>query len=126
MIRVRTSGSFKNTDKFFKEAPNLDYISIFHRYGERGVQALSTATPKDTGLTASSWSYKVVESRGRIELSWYNSNVTSGGVPVVILIQYGHGVRGGGYVQGRDFINPVTQRIFDDLAEELWREVTRL
>ena len=100
------------------------YLSILDRYGKEGVRALSQATPTDTGLTAISWSYKVETSRSGAKITWYNTNIQNG-VPIALILQYGHGTGTGGYVEGRDYINPAIQPIFDKLAEEAWREVTR-
>lgn len=94
------------------------------KYGREGVAALSAATPIDTGETASSWTFEVVQEGDGISLVFNNSNTTVTGIPIVVLLQYGHGNGRGGYVQGRDFINPAIQPIFDKLAEEAWREVT--
>lgn len=124
MITVKQKGDFKNLEKFLKKARSVDYIRILERYGEEGVRALSNATPKDTGLTASSWSYTIKKTNGSYSLSWTNSNIQNG-VPIAILIQYGHGTRNGGYVQGIDYINPALKPIFDKMSADIWREVTR-
>lgn len=123
MIKINVRGSFSKTDKFLKKMYNLDYRSILRSYGERGVLALEAATPANTGTTSKSWSYSIDVSRTQTTISWRNSN-TSGGIPVVILLQYGHGTRNGGYVQGIDFINPALKPIFKDIADAVWREVT--
>jgi hypothetical protein len=93
-------------------------------YGIRGVDALSNATPKDTRETSKRWRYEVRENRGEITISWFNDNVENR-IPIVILIQYGHATRNGGYVQGRDFINPAMQPLFDQMTDEIWKRVTR-
>ena len=100
-------------------------IGDLDKYGREGIAALSSATPIDTGKTASSWYYEIENKNGSATISFYNSNVNKG-ENIAILIQYGHGLRGGGYVQGRDYINPAIQPIFDKIAENAWREVTKL
>lgn len=123
IISFKQKGDFSKTNKFLKKASNLDYSSILNRYGQAGVSALASATPVDTGLTASSWSYEITKSNGKYKITWTNSNIVNG-VSIAIILQYGHGTRNGGYVQGRDYINPALQPTFDLLAEAAWREVT--
>lgn len=122
-IVLTSKGSFKNTDTFLRKILKLDHYSILCRYGEYGVQALSAATPIDTGKTASSWSYNVEEDGSSGSITWYNSNVNRG-VNIAIILQYGHGTRNGGYVQGIDYINPALRPIFEELADKIWKEVT--
>lgn len=123
MISVRLKGSnFKNTEKLLKKSFGRDYMRVLEKYGERGVIALSNATPKDTGLTASSWSYEIIQNAGSISIVWNNSNVQNY-VNIALILQYGHGTRNGGYVQGRDYINPAMRPIFDEMAEQAWKEV---
>ena len=100
-------------------------MSDLDKYGKEGVAALASATPVDTGLTASSWSYEIKQKNGSISISFKNSNIQNG-VPIAIILQYGHGTRNGGWVQGRDYINPAIQPIFDRIANDAWREVTKL
>jgi len=100
-----------------------EILRVLHKYGQMGVDALSNATPIDSGLAAASWDYKVERSRGSYAISWSNSDVENG-FPVVIMLQYGHGTRGGGWVQGRDFINPAIKPIFDKIADDVWKVVT--
>ena len=121
-MRLHSSGSFKNLEKFLKINPQ-SLFSQLHYYGRYGVELLSRATPSDTGKTAKSWSYKLLNSRGKYGIEWYNSNVNDGEV-IAILIQYGHGTGTGGYVQGIDYINPATQPLFNKMADEIWRKVT--
>lgn len=123
MISVKTKGEFKNTEKFLERAKKIDLRRILTRYGEMGVAALSAATPVDTGKTASSWGYRVEISKGTSSVVWTNSNVNKG-VNIAIILQYGHGTRNGGYVEGRDYINPALAPIFEDLASDAWKEVT--
>lgn len=122
MITFKHRGNFNKTEGFLKEASNPRLKSIFEKYGREGQHALEEATPVDTGETKQSWHYKVEETATGYSLSWYNT-VMAGKTPLVILLQYGHGTRGGTYVQGRDFINPAIQPILDKLADSLWKEV---
>lgn len=122
MITFKHRGNFKNTEKFFKKMQKREYMAIFDKYGNEGVLALSAATPVDSGETAKSWSYKIRQTKSGIKLTWTNSNVVDG-IPIAIIIQYGHGTRNGGYVQGLDYINPAMRPIFEKLTNELWKEV---
>lgn len=124
MISVKTKGNFNNTEKFLKKMKEPFYYSILNEYGRRGVEALREATPKDTGKTAESWHYEVLTNGKRIKLRWYNDNMAEAGMPIAVLIQYGHVTKNGGYVEGRDYINPALRPIFDSIASLLWREVT--
>lgn len=125
-IRLKHTGSFKKTRTFLKNVLNIDQQKVFHEYGQLGVSLLSQETPVDTGKTAASWSYTITQEKDRALLFWTNSNTTASGIPIVILIHYGHGTPSGFYVEGRDFINPVVKKLFDAMAEDLWKEVTRL
>lgn len=116
-------GSFKRTEKFMNFLLNRNYLNILDRYGRMGVSALQSATPKDTGYTADSWNYEIVNEKDTVRLIFTNNNVNEG-QNIAILLQYGHGTRNGGYVQGRDYINPVLQPLFDDMADACFREVT--
>lgn len=124
MISFESTGSFAKSDAFFQRMKR-DYISsILRKYGERGVLALAEATPIDTSETAHSWTYEVTRSGDSYYLDFKNSHIEDG-VSVAILIQYGHGTGTGGYVPGRDYINPVIKPIFDQILSEIWAEVTR-
>lgn len=126
MIRLRTKGNYDKTEKFLKNNKDSKRIrSIMEKYGREGISALSADTPIDTGVTASSWSYDIVEDTNSISLVFNNNETTKTGIPIIILLQYGHGNGRGGYVQGRDIVNPAIQPIFDKLAEEAWKEVTK-
>lgn len=109
---------------FINRVLKRDIYANLDQYGQMGVDALSDATPKDTGETAASWYYKVIKGQ-RPGIAWYNSKDDKDGAPVVILIQYGHGTGTGGYVQGRDFINPAMRGVFDQIADAVWKEVTQ-
>ena len=124
-IKMVCTGSFNKTERFLKKAHNASKTidSTLTKYGEKGVAALRAATPTRTGLTASSWYYKIEKSGSRITLSFLNSNVNKG-VPIAIILQYGHGTNNGGWVQGRDYINPALRPIFDEMVEAIWKEVT--
>lgn len=123
MIKVEAKGNFDKTEKFLKKMSKREVRSTLNKYGERGVALLRQSTPVRSGRTASSWSFKINSSGGRHEIIWSNSNVNRG-VNIAMIIQYGHGTRNGGYVQGIDYINPVTAQVFEEMADELWREVT--
>lgn len=123
-VKVFQKGDFKKTEKFLDGVRVWNPRSLLKRYGEAGVRALQVATPKDTGETANSWGYEIETSRDGARVIWTNSNVVEG-LPIAILIQYGHGTGGGGYVQGRDYINPAMRNIFDQLADAAWKELTR-
>lgn len=124
MVVIKHRGSFKNTEKFLTRASKAEYFRILDKYGREGVNALASATPMDSGMTASSWGYEIKHSRGSATIMWTNTNVVDG-VPIAILLQYGHGTRTGGYVQGIDYINPALRPIFDKMANDVWREVTK-
>jgi hypothetical protein len=123
VIRIETRGSFQNTEKFLKRMSTGEIFRALKSYGVMGMDALSNATPTESGLTADSWTYEVVHTRGSWQIIWKNDNVVAG-TPLVILLQFGHGTGTGGYVQGRDFINPAIKPVFDKIAEEVWRVVT--
>ena len=125
MIGFRQKGDFSKITKFLtKLKQNVD-ISTFEKYGKKGVAALASATPVDSGLTANSWYYKIEKTNDSISLLFCNSNIQNG-VPIAVILQYGHGTRNGGWVQGRDYINPAIQPIFDQIVKEAWGEVTKL
>lgn len=123
MITFEHRGDFRNTDRFLKRMSGFDFANVLKNVAQSGVQALSAATPVDSGLASVSWGYEIRRSRGSFEIMWTNSDIENG-FPVVIGIQYGHGTGTGGYVRGQDFINPVMRPIFDRIVEDLWTEVT--
>lgn len=122
-IEVDSVGKFENTFKWLNDMSNRSYVRQLDQYGRRGVDILSASTPMDSGQTAASWSYDIQQSTSGVTINWYNSNVNDG-VNIAIIIQYGHGTGTGGYVQGRDYINPALRPIFDKLSEEVRRVVT--
>lgn len=123
MIKVTHKGSFSNTERFLNAMSKKDFMAVLQRYGERGVEALSAATPKNTGRTAESWTYEITGSKQTGYTIYWNNSNENDGVNIALLIQYGHGTGWGGYVQGNDYINPALRPIIDQLAEELWSEV---
>ena len=118
-------GDFKKSLTFMTRARSRNVRGILEKYGQRGVEALAIATPKATGKTAASWSYKIKMDKSGATLCWKNSNIVDG-VPIAVILQYGHGTRNGAYVQGVDYINPALAPIFSTLADELWKEVRNL
>lgn len=124
MITFRQKGKFSKTERFLERAAEVIRKGQLDKYGRAGVEALSSATPVDTGKTSQSWKYEIVRKKGRAEITFYNTNIQNG-ENIAILLQYGHGTRNGGYVKGRDYINPAIQPIFDQIAEDAWEEVTK-
>lgn len=125
MISFRQKGDFSKTKKFLTNAERAIKNMNLDKFGKEGVAALSSATPIDSGKTSSSWYYDITRSNGSIIISFNNSNINKG-VPIAIILQYGHGTRNGGWVQGRDYINPAIQPVFDKIADDAWREVTKI
>lgn len=125
MFSFESSGSFSNLERYLLKAAQGDIITQkLNAAGQAGVNALSNATPMDSGETRGAWSFKIKSSRGRHSIEWTNSHKTTNGDPVAILLQYGHGTGTGGYVQGRDYINPAMRPIFDKIADDVWKAVT--
>jgi hypothetical protein len=126
MISFRHKGDFSKLTKFLEKASNNKIIDedILNIYGKAGVAALSSATPKDSGLTASSWYYEIERKQGSITISFHNSNIQNG-VPIAIILQYGHATGTGGWVEGRDYINPAIRPIFDEIVNSAWKEVNK-
>ena len=125
MITFKHKGDFSKLTNFLERAKEVVKLSDLDKYGRAGVAALSSATPKDTGETANSWNYEIVHNKGSVRINFYNSNIQNG-VPIAIIIQYGHGTGTGGWVEGRDYINPAIQPVFDQIVNNVWGEVTRL
>lgn len=125
MIRFRHRGDFSKTEKFLKKSFGKDYRKLLEKYGRQGVEALASATPIESGETAASWDYEIIQNGGAISIVWKNHHINKG-VNIAIILQYGHATRNGGYVQGRDYINPALRPIFDELAELAWKEVTNI
>ena len=125
MIRFRQKGDFSKLTRYFERVKEVVRLGDLDKYGRAGVAALASATPVDSGLTASSWYYKIENKGGSVTISFHNSNIQNG-VPIAIILQYGHGTGTGGWVEGRDYINPAIQPIFDESVNNAWREVTKL
>lgn len=125
MISFRQKGDFSKLTHFLEKAKEAVSFGDLDKYGREGVAALASATPIDSGQTANSWYYKIINNNGSATIAFYNSNIQNG-VPIAIILQYGHGTRNGGWVQGRDYINPAIQPIFDKIVNDAWREVTKL
>lgn len=125
MITFRQKGDFSKLTGFLEKAKHVVKLGNLDKFGKAGVDALASATPVDSGLTASSWYYEIENKHGSATISFHNSNIQNG-VPIAIILQYGHGTNNGGWVEGRDYINPAIQPIFDEIANEAWREVTKL
>ena len=122
LISVRNTGNFQKTNRFLSGLIGAHYMHKLKKYGERGVAALREATPKDSGKTAESWSYEIEQTPGRTAIYWKNSHVENG-VNIAVILQYGHGTRTGGFVEGTDYIRPAIRPIFEQMADEVWKEV---
>jgi hypothetical protein len=126
LIRVTHRGSFRNVEAFLGRMKTRSYLKGLEKYGPIGVAALQAATPVESNKTAQSWYYEIVDKPGYFAIHWLNSNIEDPGqIPIAVLLQYGHGTRNGGYVQGRDYINPAMQPIFEQIAADMWKEVTK-
>ena len=125
MISFRQKGDFSKLTSFLERAKETVYLGDLNKYGRQGVAALASATPIDSGETAGSWYYEIENNKESATITFYNSNVQNG-VPIAIILQYGHGTRNGGWVEGRDYINPAIQPIFDQIVDDAWREVNKL
>lgn len=125
MISFRQKGDFSKLDRFLERAKEAARLSILDKYGREGVAALSSATPVESGETANSWFYEIKHSNGSASITFCNSNINKG-VPIAIILQYGHGTGTGGWVEGRDYINPAIQPIFDKIVDSAWKEVTKI
>lgn len=123
MVSFKHRGNFNHLEKFFNRVQRRSYLNILDKYGQEGVEALAAMTPRDSGKTAESWTYEIERTANRTIISWLNTNENNG-VNIAVILQYGHGTGTGGYVQGRDYINPAMQPVFDKIAEEAWKEVS--
>ena len=123
MITFEQKGDFRNSDRFLKRMSKFDFANVLKNVAQTGVERLAAATPVDSGLTANSWGYEIKRSRSSFEITWTNSHIVNG-FPVAIGLQYGHGTGTGGYVRGRDYINPTMRPIFEKILADLWTEVT--
>ena len=125
MIRFTHKGDFSKLTRFLERIKEVVKLSDLDKYGRAGVEALASATPKESGKTASSWNYTIEHTSGSVRINFTNSNINDG-VPIAIILQFGHGTGTGGWVEGRDYINPTIQPIFDQIVNNAWREVTKL
>ena len=123
-MSITQKGNWDKTRRFLERSLVDDAYQKLDQFGQDGVRALSSATPVDSGETANSWYYTIKKGKGWLSIAFYNSNIVDG-VPIAILLQYGHGTKNGGYVQGRDYINPAIQPVFDKIADSIWREVVK-
>lgn len=124
MITFNCKGNFSNTNKFLEKALMASKVDQLTKYGQQGVKALQEATPVESGMTANSWDFKIERKGNGASITWFNTHVEDG-VNIAVILQYGHGTRNGGWVEGRDYINPAMKPIFDAIAESAWKEVTR-
>lgn len=125
MISFRHKGNFSKTRNYLERAKEAARLGVLDKYGREGVAALASATPVESGMTANSWFYEIERTAGSATIRFNNSNINKG-VPIAIILQYGHGTGTGGWVQGRDYINPAIQPVFDRIVQEVWREVTKI
>lgn len=125
MITFRQKGDFSKLSRYLEKVKEAAKVGVLDKYGQAGVAALSSATPIESGLTAQSWYYEIEHTKSSAVIRFLNSNINKG-VPIAIILQYGHGTGTGGWVEGRDYINPAIQPIFDNIAEDAWKEVTKL
>lgn len=123
-FRINITGGYEKFKELYKKVERKDYLKHLDELAQKGVEALREATPVDSGKTAESWSYEIFDNEYGLTIVFLNSNVIKGWANVAILLQTGHGTRNGGYVAGRDYINPAIQPIFDEIAEKIWQEVT--
>lgn len=124
MISFKQKGDFHRVIQYLQNNQKIfDKIDL-DKYGKEGVKALSDATPVDTGKTADSWSYEIVRKKDSISIVWNNANIQNG-VPIAVILQYGHALKNGGWVQGRDYINPALGPVFEGIANKAWEEVTK-
>ena len=123
MIKIKHKGDYSKVTKYFERIRKAVSTRMLEKYGQRGVEALASNTPVDTVLTAKSWYYEIENKNGRARISFCNSNIQNG-VQIAIILQYGHGTRNGGWVEGRDYINPAIQPIFDEIVKNAWKEVS--
>ena len=123
MFKLTSRQEGKKTEDFLKKAKELQIESVLNKYGSKGVQALAAATPIDSGRTASSWGYELERTSNGWSIHWTNDNINQN-VNIAVILQYGHGTGTGGYVAGRDYINPAIAPIFEEIANEAWKEIT--
>lgn len=125
MIKFRHKGDFSKLNRYLERVKEAVRLGVLDKYGREGVAALASATPVDSGVTANSWVYEIEHGAGTAKINFCNSHFNKG-VPIAIILQYGHGTGTGGWVDGRDYINPAMRPVFDKIANDAWREVTKL
>lgn len=125
MITFKIKGDYKRTERYFKRLTQKKYLQILDKYGKQGVEALAAATPKDTGRTAESWRYEIETGPNSSSIIFVNDNINKY-VNIAVILQYGHATRNGGWVEGRDYINPAVQPLFDEMVKKAWEEVIRV
>jgi len=125
MIEITQKGNYNRTERYLRGLQDRQRLAVLSKYGSMGVSALAGATPRESGLTAASWSYSIQQRPGYYSIRWHNSHVEHG-IPIAVILQYGHGTGTGGYVQGRDYIMPAIRPVFDQITAEAWREVTKV
>ena len=125
MISFRQKGDFSKLNRYLERVKESAKIGVLDKYGREGVAALASATPVKTGKTANSWYYEIKRQNGSVSIEFKNSNIKDE-IPIAVILQYGHGTGTGGWVQGRDYINPAIQPIFDKIADSAWKEVTKI
>ena len=123
-ITFQQKGNFSKATRYMERIKEIFHFGLLDKYGRDGVAALSSATPVDSGNTANSWYYEIENKKGQVRINFLNSNINQG-VPIAIILQYGHGTGTGGWLQGRDYINPAIQPVFDRILQDIWKEVTR-
>ena len=125
MVKVKVKGNFNKTESILEKILNMFYLGRLDYYGELGVSALKSVTPKDTGKTAASWDYEIARGDGKVSIYWTNGNLDSNSMPVAVILQYGHATRNGGWVEGIDYINPAMKPVFQKIADDAWKEATK-
>jgi len=123
MISISSEGSWDKTDRFLRAMQKLNVDGVIAAAAQRGVAALAQATPRDSGLSANSWGFEITREKNSVVINWTNSDVENG-YPVALMIQYGHGTGTGGYISGKDYINPAMRPVFDEIADTVWKAVT--
>lgn len=125
MIKIWQKGDFSKTFRFLNKLENYNFIDKLNRCGKKGTEALAAATPKDTGLTSQSWEYEVKSTKDTVTVTFTNTNIQNG-VPIAVILQYGHATKNGYWVEGIDYINPALKPVFEEIADEIWEEVKKV
>ena len=125
VLKISSRGDYDKTTRWLKKVQARGYLQKLDQYGQQGVAALEQATPKRSGKTAASWQYDVNINGSKIEIVWRNTNIIDS-VPIAVIIQYGHGTGTGGYVEGVDYINPAIKPVFEEITQNVWKEIADL